>query len=466
MKKIILLTALLSTNYSFASLSNFLVSSDAANVTYSYSYTGNPVLLQVFLDTDKSASSGYSVNGIGANFLIENNNLYSYSGSKGSWAWQLVKKISYTKAISSVKFVVSRADLKSPSGINALAQYTSPLSASSVISHSLSGVSAPAPTPVPQPAPAPAPSNPSIPDPSVMPVSFVLPKLVNPVSPKQFGAKCDGVTDDSVAFQAAVNAGDVLVPAGKCVINKTVMISTSNKHIECAPGAILYHTNPYAGNMFNIKAFTATGISGVSIVKCRFLGTNTEAAQYYDRDERHWDIPVQANNKVDNLLIAGNTFEKFFGQAMFQTYAPDAASAGSGQRIMYNTFKSCGYYGPVFAGTKNGYIGYNMMIDCSAGVENDNPSQATGGNIIEYNTLVSAYGYGAPDMSAGVMLTGGGAGGADYSKNIVRNNTVSGKSSSAGFNKRVNPSIIFQINPAGQAQYLNNTCINGCSTIR
>jgi polygalacturonase len=82
--------------------------------------------------------------------------------------------------------------------------------------------------------------------------NFVAPTLVNPVDPTQYGAKCDGVTDDSSAFQAAVNAGDVKVPASTCVINKTVAINVSYRHIECAPGAVLKQTDAYAANMFNV----------------------------------------------------------------------------------------------------------------------------------------------------------------------------------------------------------------------
>jgi hypothetical protein len=86
----------------------------------------------------------------------------------------------------------------------------------------------------------------------------------------------------------------------------------------------------------------------------------------------------------------------------------------------------------------------------------------SGGNIIEYNTLTAVHGYGAPDMNDSVMLTGGVAGNANYSTNIVRNNTVSGVSDSSGFEGAGRPSAIWQRSPYGAAQYSNNTCGSGC----
>lgn len=287
---------------------------------------------------------------------------------------------------------------------------------------------------------------------------FTAPTLVNPVNPMNYGAKCDGKTDDSAAFQAAVNAGDVLIPAKTCLINKTVIVSKSHKHIECVKGAVLKHTDPFAGNMFRIIAYGAP-ITDISIVNCYFLGTNTVAPQYFEADKRHWDIPVESINTVNNFYVAGNTFERFFGQSMVQTYS--ATYAGSNARIEYNTFKSCGYYGPVLDASTNSYIGHNTMIDCAAGIENDNATQATGGNIIEYNTLIAVNGYGAPDMSASVMLTGGGAGRANYSTNIVRYNKVSGVGSAA---RGSLPSLVYEFNPVagGRAKYISNSCLAGC----
>jgi hypothetical protein len=290
----------------------------------------------------------------------------------------------------------------------------------------------------------------------------LIPALVNPVNPRQFGAKCNGVTDDSKAFQAAIDAGDVLVPAGTCIIDKTVEITVSHRHLECASGATLAQTNAYAGRMFSVQSKTGEALYGNSIANCTFIGANSDVPQYIDEDARHWNIAIQTNDKVNGFVLVGNRFSRFYGQATFQTYG--AIDGGHGDVIAYNEFKSCGYYGPVFVAHRDGYMGHNVLTDCAIGVENDNAGQMTGGNVIEYNTVTAVHGYGAPDMHASALLTGGAAGDADYSGNIVRYNLVRGKSSAAQRNGR--PSLIYQKAPGRPAQYLRNECIAGCSVIR
>jgi hypothetical protein len=289
------------------------------------------------------------------------------------------------------------------------------------------------------------------------------PLLVNPVNPLDFGAKCDGVTDDTAAFQAAVNAGDVLVPPGTCLINGTVAVRVSNKHIQCE-GTILKRTTGTNYNMFLIgnEAYNSTVYDNDSIVNCNFVGANTVAPQF-QLGTKQFDIPVETYGIVNHFFLAGNSFKQFFGQSMFQTYSP--TNAGTGDYIAYNTFQSCGYYGPVFDAHTNGYIGHNTLVDCAMGVENDNPTQATGGHIIEYNTVGTVYGYGAPDMGSSAMITGGVAGGAKYGTNIVRNNTVSGTSNGLGVQGKKPTEVITGVGWPNTfpAQYQNNTCTNGCA---
>jgi len=272
--------------------------------------------------------------------------------------------------------------------------------------------------------------------------SFDPPALFQPKDPRQFGAKCDGVTDDSAAFQKAVNAGDVKIAAGTCLINKPVTVRASHRHIRCAPGTILKRTVSDAESMFVYEA-GAGALIGDSIVNCSFVGANSVPPLVDFDAPGHWDIPVLTRDNVSNFLLAGNTFRQFFGQAMFQT---TGANGGSGDRVIFNTFRSCPLYGPAFVGHMHGYVAYNELVDCTAGVENDHPTDKTGGNIFECNRVTASESAGA--------ITGGVYGGtSNYSGNIVRYNVVLGEKTS----------ILVKPREGGRsAQYYGNSCTKGC----
>jgi len=89
-------------------------SNDVSHLYYSLTYTGTPTFFRVFLDTDQNASTGYPIGGIGADYLIENSILYSYSGTAGGWGWRYVKSIPYSNASNVADWVVASADLGNP----------------------------------------------------------------------------------------------------------------------------------------------------------------------------------------------------------------------------------------------------------------------------------------------------------------------------------------------------------------
>ncbi len=303
------------------------------------------------------------------------------------------------------------------------------------------------------------------------------PTLINPVNPMSYGAVCNGITNDSAAFQAAINAGDVLVPDNKtCVINNRLSININDRHIQCGANTILKQTafGSSPPLMFELTASPSTGrLTGASIANCYFLGSGTIPASDYQSTSNPSlygsNIAVITREKVDNFTLVGNTFDRFWGQSMFQTEA--AVDGGHGDYIAYNTFKNCGYYGPVFAAHTNGYIGHNTLVDCAMGVENDIWSQNSGGNIIEYNTQTVVYGYGYPDMAASAMLTGGCNGNTttdirNYSTNIVRYNNISGISNAQGAHPGSPSRLLICTKWIGAyaAQYVGNVCNNGCQT--
>jgi hypothetical protein len=298
------------------------------------------------------------------------------------------------------------------------------------------------------------------------------PTLVNPVDPMTYGAACNGTTNDTTAFQQAVNASDVLVPANKtCVVNGTINVTTNNRHIQCGANTILKQ-NVTGPIMFDIhEAQSGQRLTGVSVANCTFIGTNTiPPTTDWNNPSKHWNFPILARDRVDNVVIINNTFDRFYGQAMFQSTG--AVDGGHGDQVSYNTFKNCGYYGVAFVAHINGYIGHNTAIDCAVGIENDNSTQLSGGNILEYNTLTTVYGKGSVDLEAATALSGGCTGNAtnivDYHTNIVRNNAVSGVANALGAHPGW-PSRIYDCHGwIGQyaAQYSNNTCTNGCQVIQ
>jgi hypothetical protein len=111
---------------------------DATDVHFTVSHTATPTWTRVFIDRDRSTATGYTSYGVGADFLIENGNLYKYAGTKGSWAWTSVKTLNTSPSTTKTAITVSRADLGSPTAISFVAQTDPPLNVSAVAQANLS----------------------------------------------------------------------------------------------------------------------------------------------------------------------------------------------------------------------------------------------------------------------------------------------------------------------------------------
>src|SRR2546425_270900 len=66
-------------------------------------------------------------------------------------------------------------------------------------------------------------------------------------SPQAFGARGNGVADDTAAFQAAIRAGDIAIGPGTYLINGTVSVPSS-RTITCQSGAVLYTSQKNSNN--------------------------------------------------------------------------------------------------------------------------------------------------------------------------------------------------------------------------
>jgi hypothetical protein len=94
------------------------------------------------------------------------------------------------------------------------------------------------------------------------------PSLRNPQSPLAYGADATGISNSASAFQSAINAGDLVVPAGVFRIDNTVLVP-SNRNIRCLSDSALKYTTTG-----NLAMFEWRGSSAGSVFYCNFRGNN------------------------------------------------------------------------------------------------------------------------------------------------------------------------------------------------
>ena len=117
-------------------------SNDATNVYYQFTYSGAYSYYRVYIDTDQNTATGFAANSIGANYLLENNTLYSYTGTGGNWSWAAVKSVTYTNASNVARWTVARSDIgegATPNSADLIFQVEAPLISSAKVTHVYSG---------------------------------------------------------------------------------------------------------------------------------------------------------------------------------------------------------------------------------------------------------------------------------------------------------------------------------------
>jgi hypothetical protein len=119
---------------------------DATNVYYQFTYSGVYNFYRVYIDTDQNATTGFATNGIGANFLLENNTLYRYTGTGSNWSWASVKSVTYANASNVARWTVARSDIgegATPNSADLIFQVEAPLLSSAKVTHVYSGSTTP-----------------------------------------------------------------------------------------------------------------------------------------------------------------------------------------------------------------------------------------------------------------------------------------------------------------------------------
>lgn len=82
---------------------------NATQFIFSYTVPGPQIYYRVFLDTDRNTSTGYYVGLIGANYLLQNGNLYSYVGP--GWKWIIIKPVNFSINNNLVSWTINRNDI-------------------------------------------------------------------------------------------------------------------------------------------------------------------------------------------------------------------------------------------------------------------------------------------------------------------------------------------------------------------
>ena len=323
----------------------------------------------------------------------------------------------------------------------------------------------PAPTPTPSgPNPSPAPPAPtSTPTPRAgcsdhyidstgmsVPVGAgcapAFPDLNSPVNPVDYGADPSGGNDSTSGFQAAVNASDVLVPAGTYLINGEISLP-SNRNFQCQPGAVLY--TPVL-NSNETGLILLDSVSGGSIAGCTFKGGNTSVPP----DQGPVSNGETGNNLLEmaqasGWLIEGNTFAGAYGDgAIHVTYAGDTPNIGSADNtFQYNTFLNNATNGFAIVSGTNNVATNNLFINCGTDIESNASDYQVTNNIITHNEIENT----VTPQAYGPLLNCAGNSFSDYSSNTCEYGYVSGAGS-------------FVDNRTGP-RFLGNQCVDGCQVL-
>lgn len=123
---------------SMAALTTYSATNTASQLIYKVNKNSSYTYHRVYIDTDQNVATGLQTSGIGANYLLENGNLYSYSGTGNDWSWTLIKAVTYSATTSSVQWTLSRADVgetASPNAANLVFQAEAPLETKPIYTH-------------------------------------------------------------------------------------------------------------------------------------------------------------------------------------------------------------------------------------------------------------------------------------------------------------------------------------------
>lgn len=142
------------------------------------------------------------------------------------------------------------------------------------------------------------------------------------VSVKDYGAKCDGATDDTAAFQKTIDASQVVaVPAGTCSLS-SVALRTSTQLSGAGDATILKQKAGSSLGMLWVdsgSSSVASNVAGIVIRDLQLRGT-------VDTTGFSEHVYLMSLNGVSNAVIERVTFRGFRGDGLYLGSSQTAAT--------------------------------------------------------------------------------------------------------------------------------------------
>lgn len=294
----------------------------------------------------------------------------------------------------------------------------------------------------------------------ILPPSLVNPAAVQPgASFRGSIVRGDGVTDDTAAFQAALNASDVCIHSGATYAIYGTLNVPPNRNIQCQPGATILNPVHDANNYNMTFAFGwDLPAHNDSLVGCSITGTDTSSPPQYDAgNEYNYLTVISAEGGSagvnHDVLIEGNSYSNGWTDELM-TYA-GTSDPNSGPRavtVIANTFSHCGFHGTHPNGGQGLVFTDNVYDGCDVEPEFDPGTNQSIQAVFTNEHLKDSAGLGNGDDKS-IFMAPCGTGGGGYSRVQMMNNILDG------------PNLSFYTAPGCDAAWSGNVCTNaayGC----
>jgi hypothetical protein len=209
--------------------------------------------------------------------------------------------------------------------------------------------------------------------------------LINPQSPLRNGCTSDGLNDCTAGFQAAVDAGDLHIPAGTYLVNGSVSVPSGTlsqyKNIVCDPNAVIKYLT---WSSAHTAVFDWNGTSYGNVVGCTFSGASTQKPAIFIGGQE-WNFASFTQNGASHVNFVANTYLNSQGNSAVQAYGPTNVSTFI--RLLYNSYQNCSLYGPALTTATDSLIEFNNFVDCGPDFESDISGKINARNIEAYNRM-------------------------------------------------------------------------------